>query len=187
MSNAYRRRPSAGFILLLLALLGVVLFFAWGLATPRLDEVWRLAIQLRLGERPALSGSEFRHLQDALVDHPELADYLAQNDHAGILSAHEDGRVEGAYAYLVRRAPTDPGHLEVVFAGSEQRGWVEVRARTALDSEQGRAVPGTAFSWTLPDGEPFPQLVEILLRSGDVERNGKKRRHAVRVDLRGER
>jgi hypothetical protein len=173
--------------LLLLVALGAVAFFAWGLVTPRLDEVWRIAIELQLGARPALSRAELRHLQDALADHPQLADHLTEGEHAGIFSAHEDGRVEGEYAYLVRRSPQEPGRLEVAFAGSETLGMVEVTARTTKQGERGRAEPGEPFAWTLPDSGPFPQLVEIRLKKGRAEQDEETRRHAVRIDLRGER
>lgn len=187
MSRAYRRRPSAGFILLFLVALGAAAFFAWGLTRPRLDEVWRIAIELELGERPALSGAELRHLQDALADHPQLADSMAEGEHAGVFSAHEDGRVEGGYAYLVRRSAREPGRLEVAFAGSETRGAVEVTARTTRERESGRAEPGKPFAWRLPDSGPFPQLVEIRLKKGRTKQGDEERRHAVRIELRGER
>ena len=182
MSVPYRVRPSAGFVLLVAVVVATVGFFTWGLRRPRLEEVWRLDIELGLGTRPPLSGSEMRRLQETLVDHPELAGFLAEDQHAGIFSAHDHGRVEGEYAYLVRRS-APPVELVVSYAGARRRGAVAVSARTGRARAEGVALRDRPFAWRLPDDGPFPQLVEVRLAPPADRDDGAL--HPVRIDLRG--
>ncbi|MEE8410230.1 MAG: hypothetical protein V3T05_11535 [Myxococcota bacterium] len=185
MSLSYRARPSIGFLLLVAVAGGTAVFFSWGLRTPPLDEVGRMDIELALGSRPALTGTERDLLQAALVRHAALGAFLIEDKHAGIFSANEDGYVEGKYAYLVRLSADDPAHLAVSYAGTRGYGAVSVHVRTATAKTRGETTSKAPFVWELPSAGPFPQLVEILLAKARGERNEKKRRHPVRIDLGG--
>ena len=181
MSVPYRKKPSAGFVFLIAVAVATASFFAWGLGRPRLEEVWRLDIELGLGKRPPLSHAEMERLQTVLVDHPAVAEFLTEDKHAGVFSANDDGKVEGEYAYLIRHGGESPGVLTVSYAGPRKKGTVSVTARTLHSKHEGTTRRGEPYVWRLPDNGPFPQLVEIRLAPGD----GKKRIHAVRIDLRG--
>lgn len=185
MSLSYRARPSIGFLLLVALTAGTVAFFAWGLQTPPLDEVWRMDVELALGLRPALSGRERGLLQASLVRHAALGEYLIEDKHAGIFSANVDGYVEGKYAYLIRLHPDDPGHVTVSYAGTRDPGAVKVRVRTATAKTEGQALSSAPFVFELPSDGPFPQLVEVRLAKARAKGDKKKRRHPVRIDLRG--
>jgi len=183
MSVAYRKKPSAGFMFLVLVVIGTACFFGWGLSRPRLEEVWRLDIELGLGKRPALSRGEMELLQSALVDHPAIAEFLSEDKHAGVFSANDDGKVEGEYAYLVRDSADSHGLLTVSYAGARKRGAVSVTTRTLRERHQGLTRRDQPFEWRLPDDGPFPQLVEIRL-APPADRDSKTL-HPVRIDVRG--
>jgi hypothetical protein len=177
----YRKRPSPGFVYLVLVAVGATAFFAWGLQRPRLEDAWRLDIELSLGRRPSLSRGELNRLQETLVAHPAVGEFLAEDKHAGIFSANDDGKVEGGYAYLVRQSADDPGLLSVEYAGSRKKGSVAVRARTVRARGRGDVRHDRPWTWRLPDDGPFPQLVELRL----IPKGKKKQLHPVRIDLRG--
>ncbi|MFC1610866.1 hypothetical protein ACFL6C_07900 [Myxococcota bacterium] len=180
----YRLKPSAGFALVLAIILATVVFFAWGLSPPTLEMVWRMDTELGMGRRPPLSPREFKVLQRALLDYPKLAASLLEDKHAGLLSANDNGRVEGSYAYLIRPAPDTGGRLEVVYAGSKKKGAVAVGVRTAVSRHHGLTSRKEPFLWQLPNDGPFPQLVEVKLAKAALEKKDKKRRHPVQINLR---
>jgi len=177
------RRPSVGFVLLLGLTTVAVSFFWWGFRTPPLEKVWRMDIELSLGQRPPLSHDEFDLLQNALRNTPELASFLAEDSHAGLVSAHDGARVEGKYAYLIRKAPGDPGLLRVSYHGSKAKGSVSIRAQTSHLEKVGTANRTRAYTWKLPDDGPYPQLVEVLIGKGRTGSHGKMRRHPVEIDI----
>ena len=180
MRIPYRWRPSLGFVWLVTVAVAGVGFLAWGLRTPVLEEVWQMDIELRIGERPPLGRGELRRLRSALRAHPELAEFLIEDKHAGIFSANRAGQIEGGYAYLVRPDARAPGFLEVSYAGVDRDTEINIRARSAGDEAAATIGPGLPFAWRLPDDEPFPQLIEIRLEP----RAGQTGRHPVQIDLR---
>jgi hypothetical protein len=177
----YRRKPSVGFVYLLLVVIATAAFFTWGLARPRLEEAWRLDIELGLGKRPPLSKAEMGRLQATLVAHPAVAEFLSEDKHAGVFSANDDGKIEGDYAYLVRQQASDPGVLSVTYAGARKKGAVSVSARTLHAHANGGVRRFKPWTWRLPDDGPFPQLVEIRLTPAPDQ----KQLHPVRIDVRG--
>jgi hypothetical protein len=177
---SYRQRPSPGFLLVVAVYVGVAALLGWALRTPPLETVWRLDLELSLGTRDALSAGERELLQQALVDHPDLGGFLTEDKHAGVFSANRDGRVEIAYAYLVRRSPASPGRLRVTYAGAEAEGAVDVRVTTATQRGGGLTSREAPFLWQLADDGPFPQLVELRFENVDAKK--KKRHHPVQID-----
>ena len=97
-------------------LIGSGLFFAWGLSAPDLERVWRLHLDLKIGDRPALTASERRLFQDVLTRHPQLA-RMVEDEAAGILSRHRQGRVDHDYAYLLKTRPEQARLLDEVCTG----------------------------------------------------------------------
>jgi len=174
MSAPGNARPGAGFTLLLLTVLGALAFFCWGLRTPPLDDVWRMQIELNLGQGGVLSDRGFRVIQEALVRHPELAQTMLEDGDAGLISANSGGVVSTGFAYLVRRRAEESGRLVVTGIGDEG---VEVAARTVRASTAGMVDERGALDWRLPNDGPFPQLVEI--RIGSEEQVPAKRREKV--------
>ncbi|OGQ88507.1 MAG: hypothetical protein A2289_14650 [Deltaproteobacteria bacterium RIFOXYA12_FULL_58_15] len=180
MTISYRKKPSIGFIYLVLVGAVTALFLVWGMRRPALEEVWRMDIELGLGERPPLTADEMALLQSSLTAHPDLALFLGEDQHAGVFSANEDGKVEGSYAYIVRNVDTS-GLLVVDYAGVSRKGSVRVTARTVGSRHTGVCRRDEPYTWRLPQEGPFPQLVEIRLAP-----IGKKGRPSpVRIDLGG--
>ena len=103
MSLRHRARPGSGFVFLVAVALAGVAFFAWGLRTPALDKVWRLQLELMLGDRVELTGTERQLLQDTLERYPGLADHMLDGAACGLISAHVGGTVDAGHAYAVRR------------------------------------------------------------------------------------
>jgi hypothetical protein len=171
-------RPGAGFVIVGAALLVCGSFFAWGAATPLLDDVWRLQIELDLGERPPLERSELRTLERALARYPGLAAALLGGAGTGAISANEQGVVTNGYLYLVRTGAAQ-GLLEVEIADGEVAP-LGVTVRAGDSGAAGEVAPDQRFAWRLPDG-PFPQVVEVKL---DEEPDSQRRvPRAVRVHL----
>jgi hypothetical protein len=153
-------RPGAGLIVLGVSLLGAACFFAWGFATPPLEKVWRIQIELGLGEREALSESEFRLLQDTLRRYPDLAHSMLEEEVAGLVSANRAGVVDVGYAYLVRQHPGVPRRLQISAIGDQR---VRLAVRTLAASAAGETRRGEAYTWEIPNEGPFPQLIEVRL------------------------
>jgi hypothetical protein len=158
----YEARPGGGFMLLMGVLAGAAVFLGWGLQRPALDRVWELQIALELGQREALSGREFKLLQDALVRHPGIAESMLEGAAYGLISASEAGRVETGYAYLVRRQASPPLSVRVKASEAPARAApLEVRARVLGQTRTGTATAHAPFEWIAPQEGPFPQLIEI--------------------------
>lgn len=161
MSVPYRLRPGAGFVLLVVVVLTCLSFFAWGLAKPDLDEVWRLQLELKVGRRAPLSSQEMGLLQRALCEHPSLADALVDEGRSGLISANRDGAIERGYGYAVLRGG---GAISAVAVKSDKA--VEVRARTLGATSTGK----TPFDWAPPAKGKCPTLVEVLVPKQSVVR-----------------
>ena len=153
-------RPGAGLIVLVASLFGAISFFAWGLATPPLDEVWRIQLELELGESGPLSAREFGLLQDTLRRYPALADNMVEDGVAGPVSANRDSVFDLGYAYLVRKRSEAPGKLQVTAIDDDP---VEVEVRTLTASASGETRRDATYTWQVPNDGPFPQLVEVRL------------------------
>jgi hypothetical protein len=156
-------RAYLGFSVLVVTLLGTIAFFAWGLSTPPLDQVWRMQIELAVGDRPALDEGELRTLRETLVRHPEVADaFLKGSDHGVVSSAHLLG---GSYAYLIRRAAGEPATLEIALDRSPRSAGAQIEARTGSDHRRGAVSDASPLLWKIGDEGPFPQLIEVRFRA----------------------
>ena len=154
----YRKRPGSGFLLLVATAVCSVVFIAWGLRTPPLEEVWAMHLELELGERQRLSGEEFDLFQDVLNSYPDLARTILDDANSGIISSNLRGVVDLGYAYAVRRSPLADGRLLISTTTGKK---IEIKMRTAASTVRGEAKNEVAFSWRLPDDGPFPQLIEV--------------------------
>ncbi len=163
----YRKRPGSGFLLLVATAVCSLVFVAWGLRTPPLEEVWAMHLELELGERQKLSHDEFDLFQDVLSRYPDLARTILEDADSGIISDNRRGIVDLGYAYAVRRSPLANGRL-LIYSTTGKK--IEMKMKTAASTVRGRATNGEPFSWRLPDEGPFPQLVEV-----SVQRSGKKK------------
>ena len=122
---------SAGSWLVAACVLLAAAFFAWGLGTPPLDDAWRVQIELATSDGAPLSDADRESFQRTLWRHPSIADDMLDGARWGIVSAHDDDRVQAGHSYLVARAAVQ----------------IEVKGRTCND--------------TVATTGPFPQLVEI--------------------------
>ena len=160
MKLPYRYRPGSGFLLLVAALAGGVGFFAWGLQTPPLDQVWQMQVELKIGDRDALSRGEMEMLQATLARYPDLADHMLEGADSGLISASVGGVVDRGYAYFVRKtAATD----SVLVVSSTTRASLEVEVSTIAEHDLGVAIGDHPLKWPLPQNGPFPQLIGVHL------------------------
>ncbi len=163
MSMPSAVRPGAGLVILSLSLLGSLAFFGWGLRTPPLDDVWRIQIEIGLGQGGGMSDRDFQLLQRTLRRYPDLAASLLEDADSDLISANSGGVVGCGFAYLLRRGSGSPGNLVISGIGGGRPG---IHARTQGASMSGTADDTTPLRWRLPDTGPFPQLVEVRLSGG---------------------
>ncbi len=154
------------------------LFLVWALQTPRLERVWRLQQALRLGDHKALNEAEFNMLQGALEDYAKLGPDLTEDQHAGLISQHDEGRVRARWAYLIRQH-TSQSKLQVSYAYPRQSGRVQVVVRSAERTWKGSCEPGAPAVTDLGSAK-VPALIEIKLF--EASKKGKERTPSVRVD-----
>lgn len=144
-------------------------FFAWGLATPPLDRVWRLHHELKIGRVYKLDEDDRDLLLSAMARHPELAAALLPSGQIGIISAHRDGWIDtprvtivrtprsGSTLRIILNVQTPPQHipydLELRGTGWEQRMKVEARGIISLD---------------LPPPGEKPELVTLALKGEEL-------------------
>jgi len=179
MSDTYRRRPGGGFVLVAACLVLVTAFFAWGAHRPRLEQIWRIQIDLDIGERKRLSEDERRLLAQAMWDYPGLAATLLDQADAGLISAHTGDLVDLEYAYIVRQTPEAPGRIQVVAGGAALDAAIPIRVLAGEEAlAEGSVSAQEPFESVLPNTGRFPQLVELRFnRPG----KGKRGRAALAV------
>jgi len=162
MSVKSGRLPSPGFLAIIATYVALVLFFAWGLATPPLERVWELHHLLKIGEIHLLDADDRALLERAMDEHEDLARDLLDGHEIGIVSEHLDGWITAPAATLLRTAESgsiaslaidvqthdDLLPLEVVVRGP---GWKEQREV----KERGRLVI------PIPPPEGGPQVVDV--------------------------
>ncbi len=174
------RAPSVGFVLAAAVIASSGAFLLWGLATPRLDRVWQAHVELADDANAKLKARDRKALQSSLQEHPGLAAYLTEYAHAGLIQDHDQGRVEGRFAYLIRASAADPGVLTIRYRGTDPKGGVSVKAQAVGARMKGETTADAPFRWALPDDGPFPQLVTLELADRGKK---KRRRHGVQIDL----
>lgn len=155
----WRKKPGAGFVVLVISLVLTFAFFAWGASTPPLERAWYVLGRLDLGDTD-LSAGDRALLQRTLLRNQELAESLLDGKGAGLISANDAGLVRSHTFFAVRRAATPPMTL-VVVPGASQRRPARLKASASGQVEERVVSAGESFTWTLPDTGPFPQLVEI--------------------------
>lgn len=162
MKLPYRATPGAGFVLVLLVFITAAAFFAWGMLTPPLQTVWRLQVELMVGQRGPLRGDELRLLRETLHRHEQIAANMLDEGGAGLASKNDGGRVDVGYAYIVRRNKEMPSRLVVTPAGSAIDKSVAVRVGTERETYEGVATRSTPFTFEVPN-ERMPQIVEVIV------------------------
>lgn len=160
MNIPYRYRPGHGFLLLVATLILGAGFFTWGLLTPPLDKVWRMQVELKIGDCDVLTRDEMRLLQHTLSRYPDVADHMLEGADSGLISASVGGIVDRGYAYFVRKSADSPDRLVVTSLTGQK---LKVTALTTTDFSRGVATGDAPFIWTLPVNGPFPQLVGVYL------------------------
>jgi hypothetical protein len=150
----------------------------WGLRTPPLERVWRLQLQLRLGDAPVLTADERSLLQATLVRYPMLGDHMLEDADHRIVSLNVGGVVDGGGAYAVRRS-ADVALAVVVTSPSAEP--IEIEASTATADGRGTA-DGEPFVWRPPTDGPYPQLIEIRLAARSQDGAGSPMHIELRSD-----
>ena len=161
MSRAHPWRPGAGFVLVSVTLLGMIVFFAWGLDTPPLDEVWQIQMKIQLGEGRHLSKRELVLFQNALTRHPEIARNILEDRDYGIISAQEGGFVDIGYAYLIRATENSPTVLQMEISPGLELGGVHATVRTVSSEQQRILLPGKRIAVGVGPSASHPQLIEV--------------------------
>ncbi len=168
MSQSFRRKPGAGFVLLATVAIGVLGFLAWGMSRPALDRAWWIQVELMVAQRDALSHGEFRSFQEVLAAHPKMASAMLDGPKSGFISANARGVVGNGYAYLVRTDARDSAVVEVEAFGATEK--IAVCARTLDEKHCGPATHHTPFSWPTPDSGAFPQLIEVRIDTREASK-----------------
>ena len=187
MTPTSRRRiePGAGFVVMVSAAVASLAFFAFGLATPRLDRVARMEIDLGLGSRRPLSRDDFAVLQDVLCDHPSLAAHYLEGASSRVLSAQHRGFAPEGWALALFDATTSTASLVVRPAGGDPREVIEVRARTAAGERGGSAGRDAPFVFEVRPRGKCPTLVEVTTkRDGGAKRDGLAKAAKILVETR---
>ncbi|MBI3180439.1 MAG: hypothetical protein HYZ27_12305, partial [Deltaproteobacteria bacterium] len=158
--------PGPGFVVMALGTALSLAVLAFGLATPRLDRVWRMEAELRLGKRAPLSDEELKLFQDALCAHPRLADALVDEADAALISSHRHGLVESGYAYVVRKAKRPKVGVVVAIPKTASHKDVRVSLR-ALDLEEQAVVElDRPLTFSPQERQGCPTLIEVLVDRG---------------------
>lgn len=100
--TAARRAPSVGFVALVLVHMAAVAMLTWAFSTPRLDRIWTLHHELKIGKISKLKADDRQLLTEAMIDHPTLGHALIKRGDIGVVSANRDGWIEHPFATLVR-------------------------------------------------------------------------------------
>lgn len=103
--------PSVGFVLVVLVHCAAAAFLVWGFSTPRLDRVWTLHHELKIGDVSKLKDDDRVLLESALADYPSLAKALISRGDIGVVSAHRDGWIETPIVTLARTADSKTSEL----------------------------------------------------------------------------
>ena len=167
MNLPYRLRPGGGLWVLVIVGLISTAFFAWGLATPDLDRVWTLELEMQLGQRDPLSLTELKLVQDALCRHPELVEDWPARSRTN----------DRGYAYLVRPAGGTQA-LVVSTDPSVKANRLSLRARTVDATREATAAEGEPVAWNPPQHGTCPTLIELVIT------DGKKKKRSGLVSLR---
>jgi hypothetical protein len=99
-----KRPPSVGFVALVTIHIAAVAVLGWGFSTPRLDRVWTLHHELKIGKISKPKADDRQLLQEAMAAHSTLAKALIPRGDIGLLSANREGWIEDPFATLVRTA-----------------------------------------------------------------------------------
>ena len=181
MSRPRRRLPppGPGFALLVALLAASAAFLMWGLRRPPLDAVWQIEAELGLGIRPPLEPHERALLDDVLARYPAVASDFLDGRTAGFVSLHDGGWVSTPYAYLMR---SEPGALRriAVTPSVARTEPVQVCASVRRTEHCAEASGERPFVWDLPEGGPYPQLIELRLPPASARPD---HRTWVRIDL----
>jgi hypothetical protein len=163
LSVPWALRPGGGFLWLVAILLASAAFFAWGLRTPRLEELLVLQHQLERGE--AISARGLRQLQTALGESPELAEDLLEAEPARFFGPLEGGRVDGRRVYWILR---ETAALEIEISPVSDATHV-VHVRDAHGPvHQGSTTTARPFRWSPPRDGPFPRLLEVEIEGAEA-------------------
>jgi hypothetical protein len=117
MNRGRWRLPSMGFVLLAAAWTLLVAFLAWGMSTPRLEQVWQIQQRMQQPGFAGLGQSEVQTLERSLDAHPELAQALIGGSEVAFVEP-----TRGGFMRLPR------AHLLVKRGATRLRVWVECRA-----------------------------------------------------------
>lgn len=168
MNPPRNRWPSLGFVAVVVTYGLVVVFFLWGFSTPRLDRVWTVRLELKIGKMKRLKKADRRLLVDALGKHDWLARALIDDRDVGLLSANSDGWMATPTATILRTAgakttkaivfdiqtPPDLMPYEILVKGS---GW----------SEELKAEKHGVLRLKLPDPPQVDEIIEVRLRGAE--------------------
>lgn len=102
--TAARRPPSVGFVVLVVVYLSAAAMLVWAFSTPRLDRIWTLHHELKIGKISKLKAEDRQLLKTAMVDHPTLGKALITRGDIGLISANREGWIEDPFATLLRTA-----------------------------------------------------------------------------------
>lgn len=181
MTIPWAYRPGGGFIVLVASLAICAAFFTFGAATPQLERVWRVLLELRLGSESrrvkALDEGARAALEQALCRHRGLAEDLLLGQPGILLSANRDGVFDGGVAYALRSADHPEVAIEIAVPPGGKETRIVIEARAGDGSSRGEASVGRPFTLHPRGRDGCPTLVE-LRSEASAERAGPAKKRA---------
>lgn len=174
-----RQKPSAGFWLLCGVSALVVAFFIWGFSTPRLEDVWKLEVKLKIGQIQRISDSEKEMFYGVFEDYPKYMKDLSGRRGIDLLSANSDGLSLVDELLILRTSDASncgKFMLDVSGAQSEYPIVFTIKGRT-WKKELKVTRNGRSTVW-LPKGVQVPEFIEV------TRKNSKGKSGSVDVKVR---
>jgi hypothetical protein len=128
---------------------------------PGAGYIFLLGTALRVGQKKPLSSAELHQFQQALCDHPKLAEDFLEGKKLAIISANRGGLIENGEAYLVRAAGDPKGVLVEVPRGGKKERRIAIRGRTTDQEIEGGALAGKPYIWTPEAKHGCATLIEV--------------------------
>ncbi len=158
------KTPSFGFVLTLLVYAGVITFLSWGFATPRLDRIWHLHHELKIGRVAKLTVEDKSLLRQALKDHPTLAAALLPRGDIGLISANREGWIETPEVTLVRTGDSTTQQLQMNVQTSPEHLPFKVRLSGENWEEKLDVAERRLYTIDLPPTPGHSELITLRVK-----------------------
>ncbi|MDJ0766753.1 MAG: hypothetical protein QNJ97_27520 [Myxococcota bacterium] len=169
MRRGQLKRPSLGFIAVVLTYGLVAVFFIWGFSTPDLDRIWQLHHLLKIGDVDCLKKEDRALVKNALQRHSRLALDLLDGVEIGILSAHMDGWIGTPCVTILRTAAAGSRTIEMDIQTPEDLMPFEIRLTGEDWKEQYEVTSHGTLRAPLPNIKDTAEVIDLKLKGAAFE------------------